>query len=119
MIGSTLYGSMELLFRGWTHWCMLLCGGLCFLLLYFISNFMNERLWRKWVMGAFVITTVEFLFGIVFNIILEMRVWDYSHYRYNLMGQISLIFTIFWLILCIPGVRLCEIIRKYFYSLHY
>ena len=35
--GGLLYGLIELLWRGWTHWSMLLCGGLCFTLMYAIS----------------------------------------------------------------------------------
>ena len=29
--GGLLYGLIEILWRGWTHWSMVLCGGLCFL----------------------------------------------------------------------------------------
>ena len=35
--GGLLYGLIELLWRGWTHWSMLLCGGACFALTYQIS----------------------------------------------------------------------------------
>ena len=34
--GGLLYGLIELLWRGWTHWSMLLCGGACFALMYHI-----------------------------------------------------------------------------------
>ena len=36
--GGLLYGLIEILWRGWTHWSMVLCGGLCFLMMYLISD---------------------------------------------------------------------------------
>ena len=36
--GGLLYGLIEILWRGWTHWSMVLCGGLCFLVMYLISG---------------------------------------------------------------------------------
>ena len=37
-LGSILYGLTEILWRGWTHWTMLLCGGICFTLMYLVSG---------------------------------------------------------------------------------
>jgi len=109
-LGSLVYGIIEVLYRGWTHWAMLICGGLCFYLVYIISSRSRDRRWKKWVMCASVITTVEFLFGIIFNIYLNEHIWDYSHQNINLMGQICLTYSMYWLFLSIPGVKLCEII---------
>ena len=33
-IGSVLYGTIEILWRGYTHWTMLLAGGICLALFY-------------------------------------------------------------------------------------
>lgn len=51
------------------------------------------------------VTAVEFVFGVVFNIILKMNVWDYSGVPFNLFGQVCLLYTILWGILgaaCMP-----------------
>ena len=56
--GGLLYGLIELLWRGWTHWSMLLCGGACFALMYQISLSALTFPW-KCLLSACVITAVE------------------------------------------------------------
>lgn len=112
-IGGMLYGLTELLWRGWTHWTMLLCGGLCFTLMYLISMSGMELI-KKWVLSAAVITTVEFLTGCLVNLRLGWQVWDYSDLPYNLLGQICPQFLLLWLALSVPGVALCTALRNFF-----
>lgn len=85
--GGLLYGLIELLWRGWTHWSMLLCGGACFALMYQISLSALTFPW-KCLLSACVITAVEFVTGCLVNIILKWQVWDYSSLPGNLWGQI-------------------------------
>lgn len=113
LIGGMLYGLTELLWRGWTHWTMLLCGGLCFTLMYLISM-SGIELVKKWVLSAAAITTVEFLTGCLVNLRLGWQVWDYSDMPYNLLGQICPQFLLLWLALSIPGVALCTALRSFF-----
>lgn len=114
-IGSVGYGIIEILFRGYTHWSMLITGGGCLVALYKI----NERLprgmkgfFKKCALGAASITGIEFSVGIIVNKLLHLNVWDYSHLKFNLLGQISLLFTLMWFLLCIPVMPLCEFIRR-------
>lgn len=116
VLGAFSYGAIELIWRGFTHWTMPITGGLCFLFLYLISTRFRVPLWKKWVLSAVVITTVEFLVGIIVNIKLGWRVWDYSNRAFNLMGQICLLFTFYWFLLAIPGVGLCSQIKKHLFS---
>jgi hypothetical protein len=37
IIGGILYGLIEIIFRGYTHWSMVITGGLCFLIFYIIN----------------------------------------------------------------------------------
>jgi len=111
LIGALGYGAIELLFRGHTHWTMLLAGGVCFCLLYKISS-LPMRKWQKWVLGASAITTVEFVAGAIVNIWLKWSVWDYSGHALNLFGQICLLFTVLWFLLCIPAMELCVLLRS-------
>lgn len=62
-------------------------------------------------MGAAVITTIEFLVGITVNLLMGWEVWDYSERNFNLMGQICLIFSLCWFILCIPCIPLCKAMK--------
>ncbi|NLL45437.1 MAG: hypothetical protein GX250_01335 [Clostridiales bacterium] len=112
-IGGSTYGAIELLFRGFTHWSMLLAGGVCFCLMYKISGMPIKR-WRKWLLGAVVITTVEFVAGAIVNIWLRWGVWDYSGHPLNLFGQVCLLFTLLWFLLCIPAMELCGALRRFF-----
>ena len=110
-VGGAVYVLIELLFRGFSHWTMYFVGGLAVLMLYLISA-MDESLMKKWIMGTMVILTVEFLAGIVINILLGWAVWDYSAHRFNLYGQICPFFTVGWFFLSIPAYYICSQIEK-------
>ena len=110
LIGALGYGGIELLWNGHTHWTMLLAGGLCFTLLYLVELRSGDAHWKKWLMGACIITTVEFVTGSIVNLRLGWNVWDYSHHALNLMGQICPLFTCFWFLLSIPSMALCQLI---------
>lgn len=109
--GGLLYGLVEILWRGWTHWTMILCGGLCFTLMYLISA-AELPLIKKWILSAAAITTVEFFTGCLVNLRLGWQVWDYSDMPYNLLGQICPQFLLMWLFLSVPGVALCTLLRR-------
>ena len=111
-LGALLYGVTELLWRGWTHWSMLLCGGLCFSLMYRIAQTGLCNV-KKYILSAAVITAVEFETGIVLNLLLGWDVWDYSDMPLNLMGQICPAYSLGWLLLSVPGMALCSALRGF------
>ena len=113
IIGSLLYSSLEILFRGFTHWTMFFAGGLCFTILYniFIRN-KGMSLWKKCIIGTFIITSVELIVGYTVNIILNWNVWDYSHYPFDLRGQVCLLFTALWFVLSAPIVWLTNKLQR-------
>lgn len=113
VLGGVIYGVLEILWRGWTHWTMLLCGGVCFAMMYRISALALSGV-KKCVMSAAVITTVEFVTGCVVNLKLGLGVWDYSAQGLNLMGQICPQFTLLWLGLSAPGLWLCRGVHRAF-----
>ncbi len=116
LAGGLGYGLLELVYRGHTHWTMPLAGGLALVLIYAASNGIKARQWQKWVMGASIISAVEFVTGGLVNILLGWNVWDYSHHRFDLMGQICALFTLQWFLLCIPLVWLCELAKRKIFS---
>lgn len=112
-IGALGYGVVEVWFRGYTHWTMLVTGGCCFLFLYMINErFKNFNLWEKCLIGTMVITTAEFLVGCVVNLWLGWNVWDYSNFRINLWGQICLPFSVLWFFVSIPIYSLSTVLHK-------
>ncbi|MEG1633009.1 MAG: hypothetical protein RR314_03040 [Oscillospiraceae bacterium] len=111
VLGAALYGGLELLWRGRTHWTMLLAGGLCFSVMYLLATRADWPLWQKWLCSAAVITTVEFVTGAVVNLRLGWDVWDYSDLPLNLCGQICLLYSAIWFLLAIPGTALCSLLK--------
>lgn len=109
VVGAVGYGVLELLWRGRTHWSMLIAGGICFMIFSLIAEKCeNAPLWSKALLCALCITTVELVFGILFNLILRMRVWDYSKMPYNFLGQICLEFSVLWFLLSLALVPLAD-----------
>ena len=105
-IGAVGYGLIEIIWRGYTHWSMLGAGGICFMFFGTISEkFKNAGLFVKSLLGSTFVTAVEFIFGVVFNIILKKNVWDYSKMPMNIGGQVCMLYSCLWVLLslvCIP-----------------
>lgn len=105
--GYTAYSAIELCWRRYTHFTMGIAGGLCFLMLYRLyRRHRRLNLACKCLLGAGVITAVEFLFGCLLNLYLRLDIWDYSDQPLNLLGQICPLFSLLWMLLCIPIVFL-------------
>ena len=116
LIGGISYGIIEILFRGYTHWSMLITGGICFLIFYLINfRLESNNLLIRCVISTLIITTLEFIVGYIVNIVLKWNVWDYSHMPYNIKGQICLGFSGMWLILGIPMTVLSYKLREILY----
>ncbi len=97
IIGGVGYGVIEVLFRGYTHWSMILTGGAAFVSLYLInSTLTGTSIFIKAFLGMIVITALEFTVGIIVNKIFSLQVWDYTNMPGNIMGQISLQFSACW-----------------------
>ena len=106
-LGGLLYGGIEVIFRGYTHWTMLILGGVCFSVMYLLAA-ASLPFAVKLLLSALCITALEFGTGYLVNIILNWQVWDYSGNAMNIMGQICPLFSFFWLLLSAPGLLLCR-----------
>ena len=112
-IGAIGYGIMEIVWRGYTHWSMTITGGLCLMLIYFTNASRNQwGLFKKCLICALLITSVEFMVGCVVNIMLGWQVWDYSNMPFSLMGQVCLGFCALWMLLCLPMLLFSELLQK-------
>ena len=72
------------------------------MLLYRIAVHVRAPLWQKGLLGGVAVTAVEFLTGLIVNVRLGWRVWDYSGMALNLMGQICVPFFLMWTVLAVP-----------------
>ena len=101
ILGGMAYGLMEVLFRGHTHWSMVITGGACVLTLYLIMDWtMNLPLVVAALAGAGIITFYEFCVGMLVNVSFGWHVWDYSSMPGNILGQICPLFTGLWFAMC-------------------
>ena len=113
VIGSIIYMSLEILWRGYTHWTMGVLGGICFICLGLINEILSWEtpLVLQMLIGSTIITILEFIAGCIVNLWLGWNVWDYSELPYNLLGQISLFSSIGWIGLSLVGIVLDDFIR--------
>lgn len=118
IIGGTIYVSLELLFRGRSHISMFILGGLCFVLIGGINNYISWEmpLILQMIIGAVVITTLEFITGYIVNIKLGLNVWDYSNQPFNIMGQICLSFSFLWMLISLIAIVLDDYLRYWIFK---
>ncbi len=112
--GGTIYIFLEILWRGYTHVTMFFLGGLCFVLIGLINEnsvTLNLPLLIQQIISCFIITTLELIFGLIFNVWLGFNIWDYSQIKYNFMGQICLRYSILWFLLSLPAIILDDYLR--------
>ena len=115
LISGLFYGLIEILFRGYTHWTMLLTGGACFLIFYILNfNLKSESLLVRCLIAMVIITTLELIVGYIVNIILKWNVWDYSKMFMNFKGQICAMFSTIWFTMGIPMTYLANFLKSKF-----
>ncbi len=101
LIGGTTYFGIEMLWRGHSHWTMAFVGGLCFVLIGAINEYIPWEMGfiKQTLIGASIVTAVEFVAGLILNVWLGLGIWDYSSLPMNVMGQICLPFFFAWIAL--------------------
>ncbi len=115
LTGGVGYIICELLWRGYSHTSMFFAGGICLSALYASEKkFFSLPLTWRCIFGSVLITSVEFIFGCIFNILLGLSVWDYSALPFNIMGQVCLRFSLLWGFLCAGLSYLCKALSKIF-----
>lgn len=99
---------MEVVYRGRTHYSMVIAGGICFSVIILLDNRLSGRisLFTLSLLGSAVITAIEFIFGVIFNLWLGMNVWDYSSAPFNLLGQVCLPFSLLWIAVSAAAILL-------------
>lgn len=115
LIGGVCYGLIEILWRRYTHWSMVLTGGFCFTVLYRIFKHIRRiAMWKKCCIGSAVITFVELIVGWAVNVRMKLGVWDYSNHPLNFRGQICPLYSLLWALLTLPISLACSSLCKKF-----
>ena len=118
VMGGLVYMSLELLWRGYTHWTMGVLGGICFICLGLINELLSWEtpLVLQMLIGGIIITILEFITGCIVNLWLGWNVWDYSNLPLNPLGQICLPFSILWYFISAIGIIIDDYIRYKFFK---
>lgn len=117
-VGGIAYVGIELLWRGYSHWTMFLLGALCFV----CCGLLNEIIpWemvlsKQMLIGAIIVTLLEFITGCIVNLWLGWDVWDYSQLPLNIMGQICPIFFVAWYYVSGIAIVLDDYLRYWFFQ---
>jgi len=117
-IGGILYYSIEMLWRGYSHISMFFVGAICFVLIGLINEHLSFQtpLWKQQLIAAVIVTGIEFIAGVILNVWLHLDIWDYSILPFNLMGQISLQYSIIWLLLSLPAIVIDDCLRWWLFE---
>lgn len=113
-----MYFLIELFWRGHSHWTMAVMGGVCFILIGDINEFIpwNMPMILQGGIGSVVITAMELFCGVVLNLWLKLDIWDYSTMPFNFLGQICLPFSLLWVALSIVAVILDDWLRYWLFK---
>lgn len=118
LIGGISYYFIEIFYRGYSHFSMIIVGGLCFILIGSINEFSNNEipLLAQMLLSVLIVDIVELISGIIINRILLLNVWDYSQLRFNFLGQISLNSSIAWFFLSLLAIYIDDLLRYLIYK---
>lgn len=122
-IGGTIYTLVEILWRSLrgstpTHWSMFILGGLCFLLIGAINEYLSWEtpLPIQILIGTGIVVLLEFIFGCILNLWLGLGIWDYSDTPFNILGQVCLPFAFAWSLLVALAIILDDYLRYWFFK---
>lgn len=113
LLGGCIYYSIEVLWRGYSHYSMFILGGIC----YIVVGLINEILpWDMYIelqvfIGVIIVLALEFITGCIVNLWLGLNIWDYSNLPCNLLGQICLPFALVWIPLVLLAIILDDKVR--------
>lgn len=118
IIGGLIYCGLEIAWRGHTHWTMGVVGGICFVLIGGINEWLPWAmpLYQQGFIGAGIVTAAELVSGLMLNVWLGLDIWDYSTMPLNFMGQICLPFCLLWILLSVVAVVLDDWLRYWIFG---
>ncbi len=118
IIGGIIYYFIETLWRGYSYVSMFFVGGLCFVFIGMINEFLSfdTPIWKQQFIATVIVTLIELAAGIVLNKWLNMSIWDYSNLPFNLWGQVSLHYSIGWFVLSAAAIILDDWLRYFLFK---
>lgn len=111
--GGATYVTIEVFWRGYSHWTMFVLAALLFILIGMLNNTFSWSLGLVWqtFFGTAGATLLELGFGIVVNLWLGWDIWDYSDMPGNILGQICPQYAFLWIPLVLLAILLDDYLR--------
>lgn len=113
LLGGYTYYGIEILWRGHSHYSMIICGGICFI----YAGLQNEQVewdypfWKQVLRVEAFILIAEFVTGCIVNLWLGLNVWDYSGLPGNILGQTCPQFALLFLPLSAIAIIVDDFVR--------
>jgi uncharacterized membrane protein len=98
---------------------MFVLGGVCGVLIGLINEYKytwEMPVWQQVLIGEAIVLPLEFVVGCIVNLWLGLDVWDYSKFPFNILGQISLLFAIFFIPVVLAAIALDDYLRYWFFG---
>lgn len=114
LIYGSIYYTLEVLYRGYSHISMFILSGVLGVAIGLINEITPKiNIWLETLIGTIIATIGEGVTGIIVNIILHLNVWDYSNLPFTFFyGQCNLIFCLIWFILTYIVIKLDDYLRS-------
>lgn len=118
LIGGVIYAALEVICRGYTHWTMVILGGICFVAIGLINEIIpwEMPLAVQMLIGSIIITVLELCCGCIVNICLGWDVWDYSKLWGNFLGQICPLYSVIWYFVSFVAILLDDYLRYWLFD---
>ena len=113
LLGGYIYYGIEILWRGYSHYSMIICGGICFI----YAGLQNEQVewdypfWKQVLRVEAFILSAEFITGCIVNLWLGLNVWDYSGLPGNILGRTCPQFALLFLPLSAIAIVIDDFVR--------
>ena len=115
-IGATTYCTIEVWFRGYSYRLMSIVGGICFLLIAYLKEYMpwDTPMVFQMFVSAIIITMLEAISGNFALYFLGIRMWDYSNMWLPMYNDfVCPLFSFLWFLLSGVAIVLSDSIRYY------
>lgn len=113
LLGGYTITGIEILWRGYSHYSMIIFGGICFI----YAGLQNEQIewdypfWKQVLRVEAFILSAEFITGCIVNLWLGLNIWDYSGLPGNILGQTCPQFALLFLPLSAIAIVVDDFVR--------
>lgn len=116
--GGSFYITLEVLWRGYSHWTMGVLAGIVFIAIGLLNKVWGweTSLILQTIVGVLIATVGEFVTGCIVNLWLGWNVWDYSSLKWNVFGQICPQFILLWIPIILLAIVLDDLLRWRFFD---